>query len=88
MNRERRKEISNVILEIEKVKKMCEEISFQIESIMDDESDYMDNIPENLQSSDRYYDAEEAVDNLESAMSDLRDLDFDAVIDSLREAKR
>lgn len=88
MNRERRKEISNVILEIEKVKKMCEEISFRIESIMDDESDYMDNIPENLQSSDRYYDAEEAVDNLESAMSDLGDLDFDAVIDSLREAKR
>lgn len=57
-----------------------EEISDALESIKSDEEEYRDNIPENLQSSERYEKAEEAVcmmedaiDNLSDAMSNLEE---------------
>ncbi len=64
-----------------------------VEMIRDDEMDYMDNMPENLQSSDRYYAAEEAVDNLDEAidyMSDAVDhceeFEYEAAADDLDDA--
>lgn len=48
-------------------------IRSEIDSLQSEEEDYMWNIPENLQESDRYYAAEEAVDNLESASSSVDD---------------
>lgn len=66
----------------EQVKKRLEEIRTRIQSIQDsiysitsEEEDYMWNIPENLQNSDRYYAAEEAVDNLESASDSVSEAD-------------
>ncbi len=66
----------------EQVKKRLEEIRTRIQSIQDsiysitsEEEDYMWNIPENLQNSDRYYAAEEAVDNLESASDAVSEAD-------------
>lgn len=66
----------------EQVKKRIEEIRTRIQSIQDsiysitsEEEDYMWNIPENLQNSDRYYAAEEAVDNLESASDSVSEAD-------------
>lgn len=45
----------------------------------------MENIPENLQGSERYYAAEEAVENLDSALENVSDaLD---VLESLPEAE-
>lgn len=92
MNRKRRKEIKNVMSNLDGVqctlKEMTDgdendhgltsvisDIASDIETIRDDETDYMYNIPENLQSSDRYYAAEEAVDNLDSAVECI----FDAI---------
>lgn len=66
----------------EQTKKRLEEIRTRIQSIQDsiysitsEEEDYMWNIPENLQNSDRYYAAEEAVDNLESASDSVSEAD-------------
>lgn len=42
-----------------------------LESVKDEEEEYMENIPENLQSSERYEKAENAVDNLDSALDSL-----------------
>lgn len=64
----------------EQVKKRLEEIRTRIQSIQDsiysitsEEEDYMWNIPENLQESDRYYAADAAVDNLDSAAERVGD---------------
>lgn len=43
------------------------QISSNIDQLRSEEEDYMWNIPENLQESDRYYAADAAVDNLDSA---------------------
>ena len=41
--------------------------------MIDDEKDSMDNMPENLQSSDRYTAMENAVDALEDAVQSIQD---------------
>lgn len=74
MNKERRKEIEALIDELDDLKA-------RIESVQSDEQDYFDNMPENLQSSERGEMAEEAIGNLDSALDSL-----DEAIDSLREA--
>lgn len=55
-----------------------QEASEQLESIMDDEVEYRDNMPENLQDSERYElsdsacdSMQEALDNLEEAVSNI-----------------
>ena len=41
------------------------------EEVLDEERDCLDNMPENLQCSDRYEAIEKAVDSLEEAVSDI-----------------
>ena len=57
-----------------------------MEDIKSDEQDYLDNIPENLQGSERYSIAEEAIDNLDSAIDELKSTDFDDTIGYLQRA--
>lgn len=78
MNNNRRKEISKIIEDIESAvstaKEKLEELQTSIESVRDEEQEYMDNMPENLQGSERYTTAEQAVDNLDSAVSSIEEL--------------
>ena len=53
------------------------DISISIEAILDDEQDALDNMPENLEGSERYSKMEDAVDSLASAM--------DCVVDAIDE---
>ena len=64
MNKQRRKEISDLI---ERFESLCGDV----ESILEEEEEYRDNIPENLQGSERYERAEEACDNISSALDSL-----------------
>ena len=66
MNYARRKEIANAIDQIEKLK-------MTVEFILDDEQEYNENIPENLQDSERCYASTAAIDQLEYAMENLAD---------------
>lgn len=69
MNRVRRKELQELYDIIYEAKERLE--------MLHDEEEYMDNIPENLQSSERYEKAEAAVDALDSAVSSLEEaLDY------------
>ena len=54
----------------------------RLEMLHDEEEEYMENIPENLQSSERYEKAEAAVSALESAISSLEE-----ALDYIEEAK-
>ena len=60
MNNSRRKEL-------EKAVNLLEEAQSIIEDCRDEEQDYLDNMPENLQYSEKHDMAEEVVNNLESA---------------------
>ena len=74
MNKERRKNLQTIIDRLEELKS-------DFESLVSEEEDYLDNIPENLQSSERYERAEEALSYLNDAYDSI-----DEVIDNITSA--
>lgn len=66
MNNPRRKRIEELSVQIEDLRNLLEEI-------MAEEEEYKDNMPENLQTSERYEIAENACDNMDSALSSLEE---------------
>lgn len=71
MNNTRRKKIQTAVSQIQSANAV-------LSAVLDEEQDAMDNMPENLQESDRYSAMEEAVDALEEAIDAL-----DTAADSL-----
>lgn len=67
MNANRRKEIAKILAEAEKLKS-------KLESVLEEEQEYYDNVPENLQGSDRYQQSEECIGYMEDAVSSFEDI--------------
>lgn len=74
MNKVRRKMVDEIIEQLQ-------ELQTEIESVMCEEEEYRDNIPENLQGSERYEKADEACSAMQDAIDGLED-----VIDNLTAA--
>jgi hypothetical protein len=76
MNKARRKELVDLVRELRSAKDKDDIYSVinTLENIRDDEESYYDNIPENLQSSQRAYDSENAIDNMNTALDLLNDI--------------
>lgn len=66
--------------ELERIASLLEELKSNLETIRDEEDEKLDNIPDNLNGSDRYEDMMEVRDNLEEVIDDL-----DNTIDNLRD---
>lgn len=75
MNKARRKALDEVISKIEEAKEL-------LENLQAEEEEYRDNMPENLQCSERYEAADAAVDNMSSAVDAL-----DEAISSIESAQ-
>ena len=73
MNKQRRKEIMEIITELENIKS-------KLESVKSDEEFAFENMPENLQVSMRGEESEEAIDYMDSAIGSL-----DEAIDNLND---
>lgn len=71
MNANRRKEIAKIVTELEELKS-------RLETVLEEEQEYYDNVPENLQNSERYQESEEYISYMEDAVSE-----FDNIIDAL-----
>lgn len=67
MNKLRRQRIRDVRREIES----CKE---SLQKILDEEQDYFDNMPENLQGSMRGSGSEDAIDTMENCIEDLENI--------------
>lgn len=74
MNNPRRKKIG-------KIAEQLQELKDQLEKLLEEEQEAFDNIPEAFQDTDRYSDAEEKLEYLDSAFGSLEE-----VIDNLTEA--
>lgn len=66
MNKARRQQLSKWLAEIEEIKD-------NLETICSDEEEYFDNMPENLQGSQRGMDAEEAIEQMNEAVSSIEE---------------
>ena len=75
MNKMRRKDLMGLIKELRAYRDNDDIYSVinGLENIRDDEENYYDNIPENLQSSQRAYDSESAIDNMNDALDILNE---------------
>ena len=67
MNNTRRKALKNILDQFEV-------LMSSLENLQQEEEDYRDNMPENLQGSKKYEKADEAVSNLEDAVNSLEDV--------------
>lgn len=67
MNKQRRKDIDAIIEKLEEIKS-------EIEGVYDEESEYRDNMPENMQGGEKYDAADAACDELDTAMSSIDDI--------------
>ena len=66
---------------IDKISAQLQELKDQLEELLQDEQEAFDNIPEAFEGTDRYTEAEEKLDYLDSAFGGLEE-----VIDNLTEA--
>lgn len=66
MNKDRRKRI-------EKALETLNEVQSELEDIKSEEEDYFDNIPENLQASEKAETSEAAINSLEEALSQVEE---------------
>lgn len=64
MNKQRRNKLSEAITHLDSALQI-------ISDVRDDEQDALDNIPENLQTSDRYLEMEEAVDTMDETIDEI-----------------
>lgn len=89
MNNPRRKQIDKIKASLEEIQLLLIECTSDLGSIRDDEEEGMNNLPENLQESERYQKMEEAYENLDYAVSELENLDetLTEIISYLEEAK-
>lgn len=66
MNKVRRKQLDEVIAKIEEAKEL-------LDVLREEEEEYRDNMPENLQGSEKYQMADEAIDNMDCAIDSLEE---------------
>lgn len=77
MNNIRRKEIREIIDELETLAGKLDDLYSWLDELKSEEEEYRDNIPENLQGGIRYEESEEASDNMEYASDALYDLSLE-----------
>lgn len=91
MNKTRRQAIDKIKERIEKElpSDTINSILEDIEALRDEEQESLDNMPENLQGSERYETSEAAVDSLDEAYSALEELNdnIQNALDYLEDAK-
>jgi len=75
MNKERRKELNKASELLSDAQSKIQEARDIIECANGDEQSYLDNMPENLQGSDKYEVAESAIESMEEALNSLEEID-------------
>lgn len=82
MNKQRRKEIENIIMELNDAKSKLEKLSARIETVLDEEQDAFENLPEGIQDSERGDIMQRNIDSLENAFDGI-DNAFNEINDAI-----
>lgn len=85
MNASRRKALYGIIKELESIQASIEEARNALDEITCEEQDALDNLPESIQGSNRGREMEEYIDAMETASTDLEDIDIGIIIEALEE---
>lgn len=85
MNKIRRKELARIIEKLEQLDALREEIREELASVMDEEQEALDNMPESLQESEKGEQMQEYIDTMENVTGELDLIDIEDLIDQLQE---
>ncbi len=86
MNKDRRKEIAKAVALLQPLIGQLEEIRSIVETVAQEERDYYDNMPENMQSGENGERADQAASDLEEVQSALDEIDLEDLISKLEGA--
>lgn len=87
MNKDRRAEIAKIIGRIqEELSPLLDDIKSSIESVRDEEQESKDNMAQSFQDGDAGQKCDEAINNFESAISDIEGFDLESLVGYLEEA--
>ena len=85
MNKQRRRALGALIPQLEMMCTLREEITDRLDTIMGEEQEALDNLPESLQESERGQQMQEYIDTMEEVLDALQEIDFDDLISSIEE---
>ena len=85
MNALRRKTLRGTIEELESIQTAIEEAKAALDGVAEEEQDAFDNMPEGPQNGDRSQQMQEYIETMETASSDLEDIDIGSIIEALEE---
>lgn len=63
--------------ELEEINEKLGDLRTQLEELLEDEQEYFESMPENLQGSERGQESEDAISNIECAISGLASVEHD-----------
>ena len=86
MNNDRRKALRKVAEEFKELIGKLADCRMELETLRDEEQECLDNMPENLQGSDRYQAAEDAISAMDDAISTIEDFEVSDVEDNIENA--
>lgn len=85
MNNSRRKAIKSLMKKLETMMELQYAIAEELEAIKDEEQDALDNMPESLLKGERGQQMQEYIDEMESVIDDLDQLDIEDFVNRLEE---
>lgn len=86
MNATRRKALNEMHSAIEELNAKRAEVVDGIQALLDEESEYLSNMPESLQSGDKAEKAQEAIDYMEAAINALDESACDEALEAINSA--
>lgn len=86
INKDRRKEINRAIALLHSITEKLEEAQSIVSSVADEEREYFDNMPANMQEGDKGTAADEAANSLENVRDELDNFDVQQLIEDLERA--
>lgn len=86
MNNTRRNAIKTIVSRFDDLSALIEELKTDIETIIEEEQDAFDNLPEGFQTGARGEKMEAAIENLQSAADFLEEIDLEELTGYLEEA--
>lgn len=86
MNKDRRKEISKIVGLLQEISVKLDEAKLIVEQVAQEEREFYDNMPENMQSGDNGQKADQAASDLEEVQSTLENIDIDDLVGRLEGA--
>jgi predicted nucleic acid-binding Zn-ribbon protein len=83
MNQARRRQLSAIARKLQSLKEQAGALATELESVRDDEQEAYDNLPESVQDGDRGDAMQDAITNIEEAISAAESGDLPAAVEAL-----